>query len=410
MEELYRQIVIKLRSLMARILEPHLDFGEFLAQVAGAAKELDPHKLEARVYEVNFIENTLYLQASTEVDLSNLSLTERLYVIKPMTITGDAIIENKTIIASKTDGYAHSRFKAGEEVRAAFPIEFFDPEMPEGRTRYVLVVDKKGAEPLSGEIIAALQDFSILAGLTISIKELRDTLGQYYQQNRNLVLTGRHSAAVAHDIRSLNTGVGGFLNLALRHLDEGLGEDGLRATKRHITFARDNSRQIETLLMGIAHFTKQGISLNRDTDLAEALGKKIDSLANRADFGRRLEFDASLSEGRTGFLVDRDWFGTVIDNLVKNSFEACSGRTRIIIKLDANPDRVTLTLEDNCGGIPMDILPEIFTPFRSDKKKGQGLGLANARKVVEEHGGSISVENHPGQGAVFTIEFSLHSD
>ncbi|MDY6850721.1 MAG: hypothetical protein SV487_01410, partial [Thermodesulfobacteriota bacterium] len=135
MEELYHQIVTKLRSLMARILEPRLDFGGFLAQVADAAKELDPHKLEARVYEVNFIENTLYLQASTEIDLSSLSSTERLYVIKPMTITGDAIIENKTIIASRTDGYAHSRFQAGEEVRAAFPIEFFDPEMPEGRTR-----------------------------------------------------------------------------------------------------------------------------------------------------------------------------------------------------------------------------------------------------------------------------------
>ncbi|MEE9517957.1 MAG: hypothetical protein V3V52_12695 [Candidatus Adiutricales bacterium] len=65
MQDLYQQIVINLRSLIASILEPKLDLKEFLGRVANAAKGLDPDLLEARVYLVSFDENLLYLQAST---------------------------------------------------------------------------------------------------------------------------------------------------------------------------------------------------------------------------------------------------------------------------------------------------------------------------------------------------------
>jgi len=408
MENFYQKIVMGLRSLMTRILEPHLDLTDFLSQVTQAAKELDPQELESRVYEVDFIENRLYLKTSTQVDVSALPPEEKTYTIKPRTITGDAIIENRTIIASKTEGYAHSRFREGEEVRAAFPIEFFDPEMPEGRTKYVLVVDKKGPGLLPPDIIAALKDYSFLAGLAISIKELRDKLGQYYEHNRNLVLTGRHTAAIAHDIRSLNIGIGGFLNLALRRLEIDADSDRREKLKKHLSLARDNSAQIEALLKNMAHFSRSRMYLNRDTDLVEVVADKINSLANRTDYGGRVQFDVSLPESPSGFLVDRDWFGTVIENIVKNSFEAGSGEVRIKIRLEENEDGFILSIEDNCGGIPLDLLPEIFTPFKSGKSRGQGLGLANAKKVVEEHGGQIEVRNFPGQSAAFIIGFKLH--
>jgi len=409
MENFYQKIVMGLRSLMARILESHLDLTDFLSQVTQAAKELDPEEIEARVYEVDFLENRLFLRTSTQVDVSTLSPEEKVFVIKPRTITGDAIIENRVIIASKAEGYAQSRFKEGEEVRAAFPIEFFDPEMPEGRTKYVLVVDKKGPEPLPPDIIDALKDYSFLAGLAISIKELRDKLGQYYEHNRNLVLTGRHAAAIAHDLRSLNVGLGGFLSLALRRLETEFEQESRENLKKHLMLARDNSAQIEGLLENLAHFSRARMNLNRDTDLVEVAADKINSLANRTDYGGRVRFEVSLPETPVGFLVDRDWFGTVIENLVKNSFEAGSGRVLIKVRLEKSEDGLLLSIEDDCGGIPLDLLPEIFTPFKSGKSKGQGLGLANAKKVVEEHGGQISVQNLSGQGAKFIIEFKTNA-
>ena len=119
MEHLYNQIVKNIRNLMALTLEPRLDLEVFLELVARAAKELGPQELEARVYEVDFIENLLYLKSSTHVDVSALSEKERSFTIRPSTITGDAIIENRVIVASRVEGYSNSRFVEGHEFRAA---------------------------------------------------------------------------------------------------------------------------------------------------------------------------------------------------------------------------------------------------------------------------------------------------
>ena len=406
METLYRQIVESLRHIMTHILGPQLDVDEFLTLVANAAKSLAPDLLEARIYEVNFIDNSLYLKTCTLLDVDSLEENDRVFSILPRTITGDAIIENRTIMATSRDGYAASRFVDGEEMRAAFPIEFFDAEMPEGRTRYVLVVDKKGNTPISQEVIRALGDFAALAGLALSIKELRDRLELYYEENRNLAMTGRHSASIGHDIRSMNIGVGGYLSRALRYLSGAPERDDINKIRKYVTLAQDNARHIEGLLKNLTQFNRSEIILNRDTDLVDLLTEQVDSLRNRAEYDQ-IDFKVTLPDEKTGLLVDQDWFGTVLDNLVKNSLEACRDKVDLMIVLTRTEDAWTLRFEDNCGGISPDILPEVFTPFRTSKSKGQGLGLANVKKVVEDHGGRITVDNREGRGAVFFIEFPL---
>jgi signal transduction histidine kinase len=389
---------------MAQILQPKLDLDAFLTEVAHSAKQLRPDVLEARVYEVNFIENRLYLKTSTHVDVAGLLQSERTFTILPQTITGDAVIENRVIYASRFEGYRHSRFVEGEDMRAAFPIEFHDVESPEGRTKYVLVVDKEGPDPIPDDIMAALMDFSILAGLAISIKELRDTLSQYYEENRNLVLTGRHSASIAHDIRSLNVGIGGYLTLALKHLESDSAQKKLM-TQKYLSYAQDSARQVESLLKDFAEFNRRAIVLNRDADLADAVLHKIELLSSRIDFGRLVQFQVDIPKGKTGVMVDRDWFGTVVENLVKNSVEACADRALIKVDLQTSETEIVLTFEDNCGGIPSDLLPELFTPFRTSKRRGLGLGLTNAKKVVQDHGGEITVDNGGDQGARFILTF-----
>jgi len=393
---------------MARVLEPKLDMDEFLYEVANAAKELEPELIRARVYEVDFVENRLCLRAFSKDRFTGIDPEEKYLTIKPSTITGDAVIEDRVIIASRLNLYANSRFKEDEFARAAFPIEFTEEDAPEDRTKYVLVVDKKeGAGPFSPDVIAALQDYSVLAGLIISIKEYRDKLNRYYEENRNLVLSGRHSASIAHDIRSLNIGVAGFLDLVLNRLKKSAEGSSHEIDAKSLIMARDNSRQIETLLNNFSMFNQPDLAIYRDTDLAKAVKDKLESLKNRTDYERKFDFDLEIPDEDIGIMVDADWFGTVIENLVKNSIEACVKDCRIFVKIIKTDDKVLLTFEDNCRGIPNDLLPNIFTPFVTRKKGGQGLGLANARKVVEDHDGKISVNNTENHGAVFTIEFPL---
>jgi len=99
----------------------------------------------------------------------------------------------------------------------------------------------------------------------------------------------------------------------------------------------------------------------------------------------------------------------VLNNLVSNALRhARSGE--IVLKAQSAGDTVRLSVRDTGAGIDPADLPYVFDRFyRADKARqrdgddSSGLGLAIAKAIVEAHGGMISVESAPGQGATFTI-------
>jgi signal transduction histidine kinase len=66
-------------------------------------------------------------------------------------------------------------------------------------------------------------------------------------------------------------------------------------------------------------------------------------------------------------------------------------------------------LSDTGGGIPHDVVHNIFNPFFTTKAKGTGLGLAIVHAIVEKHGGTIHLDNREGKGVTFSIFLPLHS-
>ena len=64
-----------------------------------------------------------------------------------------------------------------------------------------------------------------------------------------------------------------------------------------------------------------------------------------------------------------------------------------------------LSVADTGGGIPEDVLGEMFNPFFTTKEVGTGLGLTLIRRIVRAHGGYVEVENRPGEGATFRLWF-----
>jgi signal transduction histidine kinase len=93
-------------------------------------------------------------------------------------------------------------------------------------------------------------------------------------------------------------------------------------------------------------------------------------------------------------------------NLITNSVDAMASGGKLTARLGRVNDRLRLEIEDTGSGIPPELLPHIFDPWVTTKAqgKGSGLGLSIARQVVTSHGGTIRVDNRPGNGAVFTID------
>jgi signal transduction histidine kinase len=107
--------------------------------------------------------------------------------------------------------------------------------------------------------------------------------------------------------------------------------------------------------------------------------------------------------------ADNDQIAQVLANLVTNGFQAMPGGGTLRITARAEGDRVALSIEDSGTGVAPGDLDRVFDPFFTTKASGTGLGMTIVGRIVEAHGGSISLENRPKGGAVAKVWLPLES-
>ena len=98
-----------------------------------------------------------------------------------------------------------------------------------------------------------------------------------------------------------------------------------------------------------------------------------------------------------------------LDNLVSNALTHSGSGGEVVVSAVADGNRVRLSVSDSGDGIPSDEQDRIFDPgVRLDTgRPGSGLGLAVARAIADAHGGTLTVESAPGEGAAFTIALPI---
>ena len=107
-------------------------------------------------------------------------------------------------------------------------------------------------------------------------------------------------------------------------------------------------------------------------------------------------------------LLDREKMEQAVINILINSIDALGKGGTIEIGarvLEENTKSLRVEISDNGPGISSEDLPYVFDPFFSSKKKGTGLGLANVKKIVEAHGGSVEVSPRKPSGTVLSLTF-----
>ena len=133
-------------------------------------------------------------------------------------------------------------------------------------------------------------------------------------------------------------------------------------------------------------------------DAVEGLRLQVESR------GIRLEVDAPPDLPPVS--VDRGQIERVIANLITNATRATPAGGSISVSAIRRGDHVAISIADTGAGIPRDYLATIFEPFvqvPGGSSGGAGLGLAISRRIVEAHGGQLSVQSEPGKGSTFTF-------
>lgn len=159
------------------------------------------------------------------------------------------------------------------------------------------------------------------------------------------------------------------------------------------------------LLKELSNFNN-GTSLNYSVFSLTALLKNIAvSFAISLDTqDSAIEFTSSIPEDLGDFTGDKIKLEEVFLNLLKNARDAVGNSGHITFRVSQQPDSLILLVSDDGCGIPQDRIEDIFMPFKTYKPNGTGLGLPLSQRIVEAHGGSLSVSSIDGKGSTFTVK------
>jgi PAS domain S-box-containing protein len=232
----------------------------------------------------------------------------------------------------------------------------------------------------------------------------REELRRRLTQSEKLAALGEFVAGIAHELNNPLQGVLGHLEL-LRAT--GAFPKSLRPEIRTIYREADRAAKIVRNLLvfaGSRRLTRRSASLN-------AILQKVLALRAAACRAADIEVVRHYDEKLPRVQGDALLLHQALLNIVMNAEQAVAatgrpGRIQISTAVPSEGNRVVVKVQDTGVGISADALSRIFEPFYTTKDvgKGTGLGLAIAYGIVQEHGGQIVAANHPGGGAVFTVE------
>ncbi|MEQ8985427.1 MAG: ATP-binding protein, partial [Deltaproteobacteria bacterium] len=111
-------------------------------------------------------------------------------------------------------------------------------------------------------------------------------------------------------------------------------------------------------------------------------------------------------------MLDPKGLRQVLINLIKNAADALEGSGgKIEVGVAERGDRALLVVRDNGRGMPPDVQAKVFEPFFTTKgERGLGLGLDISKKIVEAHGGTMTLTSEVGAGTTFRIELPLDDE
>jgi signal transduction histidine kinase len=232
------------------------------------------------------------------------------------------------------------------------------------------------------------------------------------RRQESLAAVGQATAQVAHEIKnplgSIRLGVA-----MLREMMQG------PEAQRTIDLVDRGIDHLNKLTVDVTQFSRQRPLMLTEVDLRRLLDTSLELVADRLR-EKKTPVEKHFKSGDLRGRWDESALQQVFVNLLANAIDASAEGSPVIIEVEtvgsdnssnggrARRPRVRVTIADHGSGIDEATRARIFEPFFTTKKRGTGLGLAIVKKIIDQHGGAITVASTPGEGTQFTVELPLN--
>ncbi|MBD7983347.1 PAS domain-containing sensor histidine kinase [Sporosarcina sp. Sa2YVA2] len=211
----------------------------------------------------------------------------------------------------------------------------------------------------------------------------------------SLSAVGQIAASIAHEIRNPITTLKGFTQL--------LKASATDESIRYISVIEDEIDRMESILSEMLLLSKPITKKKSIFSLTSLICDMVEILKPKAVMDE-IEIETLLNDKQDAFIFgDSDKFKQVLLNLFKNALESMTSGGKLSIKLSEVESEFMLSIQDTGTGMSRHHLNQVFMPFFSSKTGGTGLGLPFVLKIVEEHGGTISVDSQIDKGTQFIV-------
>ena len=264
---------------------------------------------------------------------------------------------------------------------------------------------------------------ALLVVVPIAVLFLRkkgSKIGGSKNELKQLENLGKLTGELAHEIKNPLSTIKINLKLVSEELEDSnsakfgkksADRNNQRLTRalRKIAVIQKETDRLEQILDGFLRYVNRTELQLATIDINELVSDMVDFYSPQAH-----SHSITTRQGLYGeplvCKVDADMLKQVILNLFINAQQAMSGGGELMIRTAKQKEDAVIQISDTGSGISPDKLPNIFDTYYSSRPQGSGLGLPTAKKIVEAHNGTITVDSVPGKGTLFTIKLPIQSE
>ncbi len=262
------------------------------------------------------------------------------------------------------------------------------------------------------EVVGDDEFSAMAANLNKMVGDIRELMDRERESERtkNELITN-----IAHDLRTPLTSIIGYLEILS---GDKSGQLPAEAEKKYIEIAYTKAKRLEKLIEDLFGFTKMTygkVAMKvTQVDVIKLLSQLLEEFyPSFAD--HNLTYELKSNVPAQVILADGNLLARLFDNLINNAIKYGAEGKRILVRVHAEEEIVTVSVTNYGHVIPKEDLPHLFHKFyrveqsRSTATGGTGLGLAIAKNIVEMHGGTIQVSSDLN-GTIFTVKLKIHFD
>ncbi|MFI5181460.1 MAG: PAS domain-containing protein [Thermoanaerobaculia bacterium] len=213
-----------------------------------------------------------------------------------------------------------------------------------------------------------------------------------------LARLGTMAAVVAHEVKNPLAGIGGAIQVLRDRLPAAAPD------REILTEVLERLKGLNALVQDLLEFARPREPRFSRLPL-QALLRETSALLGSDPACAGLEIPVEGPD--VTLMADADFLRDVFHNLLLNGAQATGGKGPLAVTIVAESGRCRVVVRDGGPGIPPDLGEKVFEPFFTTKHRGTGLGLSIARRLVEAHGGTLTLETPPGGGTDVIVELPV---